>query len=92
MTQKYFDQCTEFLLRRRTLVKPPHMTMPNEVEFATNQDYLKGIKLVGDKRTLNAVEVAYLYHAVESNIVGANLIMGFAHSVPALEVERLLHL
>ncbi|ARK29467.1 DUF3231 family protein [Halalkalibacter krulwichiae] len=88
MTQKYYSQCTTFLLKRGSLVKPPHITMPIEVEFATNQDYLKGIKIIGDKRSLNAVEVAHLYSAIENNIVGANLMMGFAQAAQNDEVRK----
>ena len=88
MTQKYYIQATTFLLERGTLIKPPHITMPNEVEFATNQDYLRGIKIMGDKRPLNSVEVAHLYHAIENNIVGANLIMGFAQVSQNNDIEK----
>ncbi|MDT8859865.1 DUF3231 family protein [Alkalihalobacillus sp. MEB130] len=76
-TQDYFSQSTEYLLNKGVLVRPPHVTMPKEIEFATKQDYLKGIKF-GHKRSLTTIEVAHLYHAIENNIVGANLMMGFA--------------
>ncbi|WP_338035483.1 DUF3231 family protein [Halalkalibacter alkaliphilus] len=87
MTQDYFSQCTDYLLKKGVLVRPPHVTMPKEVEFATDQSYLKGIKL-GHKRSLTTVEVAHLYHAIESNIIGANLMQGFAQSAQNEDAKK----
>lgn len=52
--------------------------MPEQVEVVVSTEYLKGTKILGDKRVLNTVEVSFLYQSIESNSIGQQLITGFA--------------
>ena len=49
---------------------------------------MSGFNLFSEKRALNTVEVAHLYHAIESNIIGMQLITGFAQVANEPEVKK----
>ncbi|MFD2924150.1 DUF3231 family protein [Halobacillus naozhouensis] len=72
------EQTTQYLLSKGALPKSPSVNMPNHAEIAEGKDYRQGFKLKGPKRTLNTVEVAYLYQAIEANVTGMKLMTGFS--------------
>ncbi len=72
------EKTTQFLLSKGVLPKSPVVTLPNHVEFAEKKNYRSGFKITGHRRSLNTVEVAYLYQAIESNVDGMKLMTGFA--------------
>jgi hypothetical protein len=88
MTQKYYDLCTTYLLSKGLLVRPPYIPMPKEVEFVKDHTYLSGMNLFSKKRTLNTVEIAHIFHAIESNYVGMQMIFGFAQCANDQEVSK----
>lgn len=90
VTQKYYNLCTQYLLEKGMLARPPYVSMPKSVEFVKETNYLGGlpIHLFGEKRTLNTVEVAHLHHAIESNIIGLQMITGFAQCANEGEVKK----
>lgn len=88
ITQNYYNLCTQYLLEKGMLGRPPYVTMPNTVEFVEDNSYLGGLNPFGGKRALNTVEVAHLHHAVESNFTGMQLIIGFAQCANNSEVRK----
>jgi Protein of unknown function (DUF3231) len=90
ITQKYYNLCTQYLLEKGMLARPPYVSMPNSVEFVKDTNYLGGLAInpFSEKRTLNTVEVAHLHHSVESNITGMQMITGFAQSANDGEVKK----
>ncbi|MFB3167387.1 DUF3231 family protein [Neobacillus sp. 179-C4.2 HS] len=90
ITQKYYNLCTQYLLEKGMLARPPYVSMPNSVEFVKDTNYLGGLAInpFSEKRTLNTVEVAHLHHSVESNITGMQMITGFAQSANEGEVKK----
>ncbi|MDQ0901985.1 MULTISPECIES: DUF3231 family protein [unclassified Paenibacillus] len=76
--QEMFDQCTQFLLDKGVLVRPPFMTMPKEIAFIKDENYLSGFNLLRETRSLNAIEISLLHHAIETNLTGMQLMIGFA--------------
>jgi Protein of unknown function (DUF3231) len=90
ITQKYYSLCTQYLLEKGMLARPPYVSMPNSVEFVKDTNYLGGLAInpFSEKRTLNTVEVAHLHHSVESNITGMQMITGFAQSANEGEVKK----
>src|SRR5699024_8033964 len=83
------DKTTQFLLRKGVLPKSPHVNLPNQVAFAEGQDYRSsGFKSVGHRRSLNTVEVAYLYESIESNVTGMKLMTGFAQVAKEKDVAK----
>ncbi len=88
MTQNYYNLCTQYLLEKGMLVRPPYVTMPNSVEFVKDYSYLGGLNPFSEKRALNTVEVAHMHHAIESNLTGLQMITGFAQCADKNEVKK----
>lgn len=86
--QKYYLACTHYLIEKGVLARAPYVSMPQEVSFAKDKNYLSGFNLLSEKRSLNKVEVAYLHHAIETNSVGLQLMTGFAQSAKEPEVKK----
>ncbi|GGH78738.1 hypothetical protein JOD43_001569 [Pullulanibacillus pueri] len=78
LTQTYYQLFTEYLLKEDLLARPPFTIMPHSTDTINDPHYLKGTNLFGDKRQLNTVEFGYLYHGIETNITGMQLMTGFA--------------
>jgi hypothetical protein len=87
-TQSVYDECVDYLQKKDVLPHPPAVTMPKSVEFVKGTNYMSGFNLFSEKRALNTVEVAHLYHAIESNIIGMQLITGFAQVANEPEVKK----
>ncbi|WP_273126769.1 DUF3231 family protein [Bacillus weihaiensis] len=87
-TQNVFHTCVEYLQVKDVLPRPPSVTMPKSVEFAKNTNYMSGLNLFSNKRALNTVEVSYIYHTIESNIFGMQMITGFAQVANEHEVKK----
>ncbi|MFX4261995.1 DUF3231 family protein [Pelotomaculum propionicicum] len=82
-----YDKCNRFLLKKGILARPPYVSMPKEAEFIEQKTYMKGVKLFGSKRSLNTVEIAHIYNALESNVMGTQLMTGFAQGAKESEVR-----
>ena len=87
-TQSVYDECVDYLQEKDVLPRPPAVIMPKSVEFVEGTNYMSGFNLFSEKRALNTVEVAHLYHAIESNIIGMQLITGFAQVANEPEVKK----
>jgi hypothetical protein len=90
ITQNYYNLCTQYLLEKGMLARPPYVSMPSSVEFVKDKNYLSGLAInpFTEKRTLNTVEVAHLHHSIESNITGMQMITGFAQCANDGEVKK----
>ncbi|UOQ92205.1 DUF3231 family protein [Halobacillus shinanisalinarum] len=88
ITQKYYNACTQYLIEKGMLARPPYVSMPQSVEFVKDTSYLGGLNPLGSKRTLNTVEVANMFHAIETNITGMQMITGFAQCANEQEAKK----
>ncbi|WP_085994092.1 DUF3231 family protein [Oceanobacillus senegalensis] len=89
ITQKYYNVCTQYLIEKGMHARPPYVSMPKKVEFITDTSYLRGgLNPLTNKRTMNTVEVANMFHAIETNITGLQLITGFAQVANSPEVKK----
>ncbi len=91
ITQVFYNSATQYLLEKGLIVRAPYVSMPNSVEFVKDKDYLAGLNpfsKIGKKRVLNTVEVAYIYHGIESNMMGLQMITGFAQCADNSEVKK----
>ncbi|KKI90078.1 hypothetical protein WQ54_23470 [Bacillus sp. SA1-12] len=89
-SQKMNSQTTQFLLGKGILVRPPLVSMPKEVTFVKDKHYLGGLNPLGETRSLNTVEVSLIHHAIETNLVGMQLMIGFAQVASDEEVKQYL--
>jgi hypothetical protein len=85
---KYYTITTEYLLKKGVFAKPPNVTMPKQVEFVEDKDYMSGFSLFSDKRTLNTIEVGYIYESLEFNAFFMKLLTGFAQVAKDSEVKK----
>ncbi|PFA67175.1 hypothetical protein CN378_11935 [Bacillus sp. AFS015802] len=87
-TQTVYEKCMDYLKDKDVLPGPPAVTLPKSVEFAQSPNYMAGFNIFSDKRTLNTVEVAYLYFGIESNTLGMQMMTGFAQVANEPEVKK----
>jgi hypothetical protein len=88
ISDKYYVMTTNYLLGKGVLAKPPYVTMPKQVEFIEDKNYMSGMGLFSDKRALNTIEVGYINESIENNIFGMQLITGFAQVAKENEVKE----
>jgi hypothetical protein len=87
VANNYFMRSSNYLLKKGVLPSPPYATMPIQVEFIEDKNYMSGFHIISDKRALNTVEVGYITEAIQSNIVGMQLMTGFAQVAKESEVK-----
>ncbi|MED3729027.1 DUF3231 family protein [Priestia filamentosa] len=85
--QKYFDFCTEYLIESGLIPKSPFVDPVKSVEFVKDASYLGVLNPIKGKRSLNTVEMAHIYHAIESNMMGMKMIFGFAQCAEKKKLE-----
>lgn len=88
VTHKVYKLATIYLLRKGILTLPPNITMPKTTEFIESKSYMSGFNPFSEKRSLNAIEVGYIHHGIESNNIGMQLITGFAQCAKNKEVRQ----
>ncbi|MCA1058813.1 DUF3231 family protein [Rossellomorea aquimaris] len=87
-TQNVYEKCMDYLREKDVLPGSPAVTLPKTIEFAQSPNYMAGFHIFSDKRTLNTVEVAYLYFGIESNTLGMQMMTGFAQAATEPEVKK----
>ncbi|WP_088032572.1 DUF3231 family protein [Evansella clarkii] len=85
--QDLYDQCTEYLLEKGILARPPYISMPIDYSFVTDKGYLSGYHIIQENRSLNSIELSLLHHAIETNLTGMQLMIGFAQCASTKEVK-----
>ncbi|OIK05453.1 hypothetical protein BIV60_27680 [Bacillus sp. MUM 116] len=80
-------KAAQFLLEKGVLVRPPFVSMPKEVHFIEEKNYRGGLNPFRETRSLNTIEVSLIHHAVETNLVGMQLMIGFAQVAENKEVQ-----
>ena len=83
-----YNTCTQFLLEKGILSRPPLVTMPKEPEFVKDINYMSGYNIFTDKRSLNTVEISFVYQGIETNVLGTQLMTGFAQVANEPEVKK----
>jgi hypothetical protein len=88
ITQKYYDICTQYLLEKGLLPRSPYVSTPESAAFVKGTGYLGGFNPLSEKRPLNTVEIANIYHAIECNVIGMQMIFGYAQCAEDKEVSK----
>jgi len=90
MTQHFYQRATQYLLDKGMIARPPYVAMPKTVEFVEDKNYLDGLPLnpFKERRPLNMVEIGHIYHAIETNIIGMQMITGFAQCASNQDAKR----
>lgn len=66
--------------------RPPYISAPEEPEFVQDSSFLGSI--LGDKRPLNAIEIANIFLGSQNNLLTTALLMGFAQAAEAKELRE----
>ncbi|MDQ0270575.1 DUF3231 family protein [Cytobacillus purgationiresistens] len=88
ITQKYYNNFTQYSFEKGHLPLPNYINMPKIIDFVTDKNYTKGFGLGGNKRPLNTIEFSYLFHSLQTNAVGLQLITGFAQCAQDKKVQK----
>ncbi|AXF56357.1 DUF3231 family protein [Salicibibacter kimchii] len=84
---RLYDQTTETMLAKGLLIRPPHISPPQEVDFIDRKKYKEAFAIFTDKRTLNAIEISHLYTNIETNMLGTMLCTGFGQTAKSQKVR-----
>jgi len=88
ITQTYYNLFTQYLLENDFLPRPNFTNMPHTPEYITSKNYMNGIHMFNEKRDLNSVEYSLLFHSIETNITGMQLMSGFAQCAKDEDVKK----
>jgi hypothetical protein len=88
LASKYYMITTNYLLGKGVLARPPYITMPKQVEFIEDNNYMSGFNAFSEKRSLNTIEVGFINETIESNIFNMQLLTGFAQVAKENEVKK----
>jgi hypothetical protein len=88
IADKYYVMTTKYLLEKGVLTKPPYVSMPKQIEFIEDKNYMSGFHILSDKRSLNTIEVGYINEAIQDNVFGMQLMTGFAQVAKSNEVKK----
>lgn len=82
------QQSLELTQTKGTPLPPPHMPVPEQVDFVKKQSFMAGI--LGKKRPLTVLEINNIFLAAQANALGKALLLGFSQVVQSAEIKRLL--
>ncbi|MGG4511827.1 DUF3231 family protein [Heyndrickxia sporothermodurans] len=91
ITQGCYNKCTQYLLEKGMLTRPPFVPMPKTNEFINDMKYLSGLNLLSNARHINTIELSSLFHGMESNNLGMTLMFAFTQVAEAKEVKQYFH-
>lgn len=91
ITQGCYNECTQYLLERDILTRPPFIPMPISCEYINDLNYLNGFNLMGNARQMNTVEFSSIYHGMETNKIGMIIMSAFAQVAQEKEVQKYFH-
>lgn len=83
-----YNRAVDVLLDKGIYIRPPLIPIAQKVEFVETPDFLKGI--IGEKRPLNAMEIAQLHANIRANVIGVRLITGFAQTSKNKKVKEFM--
>ncbi|WLD94681.1 DUF3231 family protein [Alkalihalobacillus sp. AL-G] len=76
----------EVLLKKGVYVRPPYISLPDQAEFVTNQNFLGN--LMGKQRPLTVIEISHLFLTNETNFVAKETLLGFAQVAKSEKVKN----
>lgn len=87
--RKLDQMATQVLQSKGLYVRSPYISVPENVDFVENQNYLSGGFFgFGEKRPLTAIEIAHLFMNIQTNALGKVLIMGFSQVAQSEEIRK----
>jgi len=82
------NKATTVLESKGLFTRAPYIEYPETVEYVQKESWLNGV--LGDRRPLNAAEIAHLHLNTVTNTIGKVLMLGFAQVAKSEEVIHAL--
>jgi hypothetical protein len=86
VTRELYNKVQDILLAKGLFIRPPTIPVPDQIGYVHKQSYLSGF--FGDKRPINAIEIANLYSAIETNLIGNIVSLAFAQVVKDERIKK----
>ena len=98
--REFYNQCVdeiqdlhtkvdEILIKKGIFSKEAYITVPDRIHYVyEGRSMYKGI--FGDKRPINALEIAEVYSRLESKLVELPIVLGFSQVVQSQKIQKLL--
>jgi hypothetical protein len=86
ISRELYNKTQDMLLAKGLFIRPPTIPIPEQIGYVHKQSYISGF--LGDKRPLNAVEIATIYAALETNLIGNNISLAFAQVIKDERIKR----
>jgi hypothetical protein len=80
------NRVVQVLLSKGLYVRPPYVSIPQNVDFVKNQNFLGN--LIGKNRPLQVTEILNLYANIRTNVIGHTLSMGFGQVAQSKEISK----
>ncbi|MGM0851013.1 MAG: DUF3231 family protein [Bacillota bacterium] len=87
-TTKLFDACTDAALLKGLYIKAPYIEYPIRNDFVDNKSYFYGFSFFNKERSLNAIEISYLFMNINTNVLGTKIALSFAQTSPREDVQK----
>lgn len=84
-TQLY-NKTADVLESKGLFVPPPYVTTTDDVDFIDSKSYLNGL-FHQEQRPLNVIEITHIHANLQSNVLGAALLTGFAQVTKSKNVH-----
>ncbi len=81
-----YNRVANVSLSKGLFIRPPFIDVPESVEFVQNKHFLAGF--FGDKRAINALEITHIFANIQSNMMGKDLVTGFAQVAHSTEIRK----
>ncbi|MGJ7912754.1 DUF3231 family protein [Neobacillus sp. LXY-1] len=85
-TMELFDQSIDLMLSKGILTRPPVISPPDSIDFVKHQSFLTG--WLGDRRSLNAIEIGDITFNLLKMHLHAALKVGFIQVAQSQEVRQ----
>jgi hypothetical protein len=89
-TTELYNRCTDIALEKGVNARHPYISVPKDIDYVDSKNYLSGLNPFQEKRSLNAIEISYLYMNTMTNSIGNKLCLAFAQTSPLKEVQEYL--
>lgn len=86
-SKELYNKVQDILLAKGLFIRPPSIPIPDKISFVHKQSFLHGF--LGDKRPLNAIEIANIYAAIETNVIGSSMSLGFSQVAKDARIKDL---
>ena len=87
-TSELFERCSKVALSKGVFTRAPFIAYPNKTDYVDSKKYLSGFNPLNNKRSLNTIEISYLFMNIQTNLMGNKLALSFAQGTAKENVQK----